>query len=95
MAGDEPVTIPELARRLDDRLGDVREDLHDLKVEVAKLVPRELYDAHRQADAAEIRTLKEQVASLESRARWLVAAVVVPILLVVLNWLLTAKGVKS
>jgi hypothetical protein len=95
VAGDEPITNAELARRLEHLGTDLHDDLREIKTVIDKLVPREVYEAQRVAADQRMETLKSRVDTLESRGRWLMGVVVIPIVLVLLNWLLTAKGVKQ
>lgn len=88
------VTNDELARRLDDRFGILRDDIHEINQKLEKFVPRELHDAQRQAASDQMASLRTRIDALESRSRWLVASVIIPTVLVLLNWWLTAKGVK-
>jgi hypothetical protein len=88
---DEPVTNAELARRLEHLGTDLHDDLKEIK---QTLLPREVYEAQRVAADQQVDALKARVAALESRGRWLVGAVLIPIGIVILNWLLIAKGVK-
>ena len=84
---DEAITNAELARRLEHLGGDLHDDLKELKSTIDKLVPREVYEAKHTA-------LEKRVEVLETRARWLIASIVVPVAIVVLQWILAAKGVK-
>lgn len=95
---DEPISNAELARRLDDRVGTLRDDIHDLKTEVAKLVPRELYDAHRSALESRVTNLEASNKALDekwrSAVRWVAGAVAFPLIVLIIQILLSTKGVK-
>ena len=91
---DEPITNAELGRRIEHMGSELHDDLARIEALTAKLLPREVYEAQRVAADQQVQSLANRVAALESRGRWLVAAVIIPIVVVVLNWLLTAKGVK-
>jgi hypothetical protein len=92
---DEAITNAELARRMEHLGTDLHEDLREIKAVIDKLVPREVYEAQRVAADQRVEALQSRVATLESRGRWLMGVVIIPIVLVLLNWLLTAKGVKQ
>ncbi len=91
---DAQITNAELARRLDDRFGLLRDDLHEINTKIEKLVPREVYDAQRQAAIERTTALEQRIAALETRSRWLIGSIIIPIVIVVINALLSAKGVK-
>ena len=84
---DEAISNAELARRLEHLGGDLHDDLKDLKATIDKLVPREVYEAKHTA-------LEKRVEVLETRARWLIGVIIVPVAMFVLQWFLAAKGVK-
>jgi hypothetical protein len=94
VAGEETITNAELARRMEHLGTDLHDDYKEIKTVIDKLVPREVYTAERAADHQQVEALKARVAVLESRGRWLLGAVVIPIIVVILGWVLTAKGVK-
>lgn len=91
MAGE---TNDELARRIEHLHTDLHDDLGRIEVQLARLVPREVYDAHRVADAARSTALEKRVEALEGRGRWLVASVIMPIISIVVMVWLSAGGVK-
>lgn len=94
----EEVTNAELARRLDYLRGDVREDLKAIKEQLSHLVPREVYDAQRAETERRVGTLelaeKARVEQRRADVRWLIAAVALPIFVLIVNILLSVKGVK-
>jgi hypothetical protein len=94
-APDQAITNAELARRMEHLGSDLHDDLREIKAVIDKLVPREVYQAERIAADQRVEALQSRVAALESRGRWLIGVVIIPIVIVVLGWLLTAKGVKS
>lgn len=96
MAGE--VTNAELGRRLDEMRSDIHEDLRELKQQVDKLVPREVYDAQRSAMEARIANLEATCKALGDQwrgaIRWVVGTVAVPVVVLIVQILLTIKGVK-
>lgn len=93
---EEP-TLGELARRFEDRLADVREDIQQLGLRLDKKVDRELYDLRHEALAARVTTLEtlreKDTEKLVATRRWLIGAVIVPILGILLPViLLLTKG---
>lgn len=91
---DEPITNAELGRRIEHMGSELHEDLARIEKLADQRVPREVYTAERAADHKQVEALAARVVALESRGRWLLAGIIMPIIVVVLNWLLTAKGVK-
>jgi hypothetical protein len=102
---DDP-TLGELARRLEDRVGDIREDIKQLGVLIDKRVSTERYLLEQQARDEGHRLLVERVKALEdaerekhhqraSDRRLVLTALVVPVLLVLLAAYLAAKGAGS
>ncbi|MFD9564334.1 hypothetical protein [Streptomyces sp. NPDC059994] len=96
---DEP-TLGELARRFEDRLTDVREDIQQLGLRLDKKVDRELYDLRHEALTARVTTLEtlreKDTEKLVATRRWLIGAVIVPILGILLPViLLLTQGTGS
>lgn len=102
---DDP-TLGELARRLEDRVGDIREDIKQLGVLIDKRVTGERYLLEQQARDEGHRLVVERVKGLEDAARekekqraqdrrLILTALVVPVLLVLLTAYLAAKGAGS
>jgi alkylation response protein AidB-like acyl-CoA dehydrogenase len=98
---DEP-TLGELGRRLDDRIRDVRDDLERADRRIDTRVDGQVYQVQHQAVMKEIADLKADNAALRAERlrdaekvaamrRWLIGAVIVPIVAVLLAYLLT-KG---
>lgn len=95
----DELTLGELARRLDDRTGDIRDDIRSLSEELAKKVDQKLYDVRHDALAqrvATLETLREKDAEkIVATRRWLIGAVIVPlvgILLPVVILLMRGSG---
>lgn len=99
---DDP-TLGELARRFEDRVGDIRDDIKQLGVLIDKRVSVERYLLEQQARDEGTRLLVERVKALEdagrekerqraSDRRLILTALVVPVLLVLLTAYLAAKG---
>lgn len=81
---DEPTTLGEVVRRFDDRFTDVRDDIQQLVALVDKKVSREIYDLRHETLAERVRTLEamreKDAEKLVATRRWLIGAVVVPLL---------------
>jgi hypothetical protein len=79
---DEP-SAGELARRLDERFADVRDDIRELNRRLDEKVNRETYDLRHTALMARIATLEvlreKDAERLIATRRWLIGAVVVPL----------------
>lgn len=99
---DDP-TLGELARRLEDRVGDIREDIKQLGATIDKRVSVERYLLEQQARDEGHRLVVERIKGLEDAARekekeraadrrLILTALVVPVLLVLLTAYLAAKG---
>ncbi|MEU1309527.1 hypothetical protein ABZ419_11615 [Streptomyces cinnamoneus] len=80
---DEP-TLGEVARRFEDRLTDVREDIQQLRLHIDTKVSQEVYDLRHEALVARVTTLEalreKDADRLVATRRWLIGAVVVPLL---------------
>jgi hypothetical protein len=102
-------TNDELARRIEHLGTDLHDDLSRIELQLSRLVPREVYDANREADKARITNLESRAdtseaerkrdvkAAAERQAqmmRWVIAMVVVPLLSIVVNFWLSTRGVK-
>lgn len=92
---DEP-SLGELGRRLDDRFGEVRQDLADMGRRIDNKVSQDVYqiqhDAVRDRLTA-LETLRTQdAARVAGTRRWLIGAVIVPIVVVVLAFVLSRGG---
>lgn len=87
-------TNGEIARQLDYVAQDLRGDLGDIKGEIAKLLPREVYDAHQAVIQEQLRALRDRITTLETRGRWLWGVVAMPIIAVILSWFLTVWSVR-
>lgn len=76
----DELTLGELARRLDDRTGDIRDDIRSLSEELAKKVDQKLYDVRHDALAqrvATLETLREKDAEkIVATRRWLIGVIV-------------------
>lgn len=87
MAADEP-TLGEVVRRFEDRFTDVRDDIQQLGRRMDEKVDQKLYDLRHEALSARVGTLetrREQDAEkLVATRRWLIGAVVIPLIAVLL-----------
>ncbi|MFE4867743.1 hypothetical protein [Streptomyces sp. NPDC056682] len=99
---DDP-TLGELARRLEDRLGDARDDIRILGERIDSRVSMERYQIERAQRDETYRALLERVKGIEEarkeqekqRAadrRLIFSALVVPVLLVLLQVYLSTRG---
>jgi hypothetical protein len=92
---DEP-TLGEIGRRLDERFTDVRGDLADLGRRIDGKVDQRVYQIQYDALVARVRAIEElrvqDANRIAATRRWLIGAVVVPIVAVLLPLLLTVGG---
>ena len=81
--GDEP-TPGEMVRRLEDRLADVREDIQQLGRRMDEKVDQRIYDLRHEALTGRVSTLEtlreKDTEKLVATRRWLIGAVVVPLI---------------
>lgn len=96
---DEP-TLGELARRFEDRLSDVREDIQQLARRMDEKVDQKVYDLRHEALAARVGTLEtlreKDAEKLVATRRWLIGAVIVPLVGILLPViLLLTRGAGS
>jgi hypothetical protein len=79
---DDP-TLGELARRFEDRLVDVRDDIQQLGRRMDEKVDQRVYDLRHEALASRVSTLEtlreKDAEKLVATRRWLIGAVIVPI----------------
>lgn len=92
---DEP-TLGELGRRLDERFSEVRQDLADVGRRIDATVRMDVYqiqhDALRDRLTA-LETLRVQdAARVAGTRRWLIGAVIVPLVAVLLAFILSRGG---
>ena len=84
---DEP-TLGELARRFEDRLADVRDDIKQLGQRMDGKVSQDVYDLRHEALSTRVgalETLREKDAErVAATRRWLIGAVIVPLVGVLL-----------
>lgn len=97
------LTLGELARRFEDRLGDVRDDIQQLGVRLDGRVSLERYQLEREARDKEITALAERVKGLEDAAkekekqrqadrRLIFFSLIVPVLLLAIQLYNANKG---
>lgn len=84
---DEP-TLGEAVRRLEDRFTDLREDLQQFGRRLDEKVDQRIYDLRHDALTARVATLEalreKDAERIVATRRWLVGAVVVPLIGVLL-----------
>lgn len=93
---DEP-TPGEMVRRLEDRLADVRDDIQQLGRRLDEKVDQRIYDLRHEALTGRVSTLEtlreKDAEKLVATRRWLIGAVVVPLIGILLPVvLLLARG---
>ncbi|MEU4348318.1 hypothetical protein [Streptomyces sp. NPDC023838] len=80
---DEP-TLGEIARRFEDRLADVREDIQQLGRRMDDKVDQRVYDLRHEALATRVTTLEalreKDAERIVATRRWLIGAVIVPVI---------------
>ncbi|MCT9092832.1 hypothetical protein N4G70_28765 [Streptomyces sp. ASQP_92] len=96
---DEP-TLGELARRFEDRLVDVRDDIQQLGRRMDEKVDQRVYDLRHEALASRVSTLEtlreKDAEKLVATRRWLIGAVIVPLVGILLPViLLLTRGAGS
>ena len=97
---DEPTTLGEVVRRFEDRFADVRDDIQQLGRRIDSKVSQEVYDLRHESLASRVTTLEtlreKDAEKLVGTRRWLIGAVIVPILGILLPViLLLTKGAGS
>jgi hypothetical protein len=84
---DEP-TLGEIARRFEDRLADVRDDIQQLGRRLDDKVDQKVYDLRHEALSARVGTLEtlreKDAEKIVMTRRWLIGAVVMPLISVLL-----------
>ena len=93
---DEP-TPGEMVRRLEDRLADVRDDIQQLGRRLDEKVDQRIYDLRHEALTGRVSTLEtlreKDAEKLVATRRWLIGAVVVPLVGILLPVIiLLARG---
>lgn len=99
----DELTLGELARRFEDRLGDVRDDIQQLGVRLDGRVSLERYQLEREARDKEVAAILERVKSLEEAAkekerqrqadrRLIFFSLIVPVLLLAIQLYNANKG---
>ncbi|GAA2108281.1 hypothetical protein [Streptomyces synnematoformans] len=84
---DEP-TLGEIARRFEDRLGDVRDDIQQLGRRLDEKVDQQIYDLRHETLMARVTALEalreKDAEKLVATRRWLIGAVIIPLIGVLL-----------
>src|SRR5215212_249507 len=93
---DEP-THGEMVRRLEDRLADVRDDIQQVVRRMDEKVDQRIYDLRHEALTGRVSTLEtlreKDTEKLIATRRWLIGAVVVPLIGILLPVIiLLARG---
>lgn len=93
---DDP-TLGEVARRFEDRFADVRDDIQQIGRRLDEKVDQKVYDLRHEALASRVATLEtlreKDAEKLVATRRWLIGAVIVPLISVLLPMiLLLTKG---
>ena len=96
---DEPITLGELSRRVEDRLTDVRDDIKQLGDRIDTKVSQEVYDLRHEALAARVATLEtlreKDAERIVATRRWLIGAVIVPLVGILLPVIILLLGAGS
>ncbi|MEU6597824.1 hypothetical protein [Streptomyces flaveolus] len=84
---DEP-TLGEIARRFEDRLADVRDDIQQLGRRLDDKVDQKVYDLRHETLGSRVTTLEtlreKDAEKIVATRRWLIGAVVMPLISVLL-----------
>jgi hypothetical protein len=84
---DEP-TLGELQRRMEQRFADLKEDIGEFNIRLDRKVDMEIYNLRHEALMARVTTLEtlreKDTEKLVATRRWLVGAVIVPLIGVLL-----------
>lgn len=92
---DEP-TLGEVVRRFEDRFTDLRDDIQQLGRRLDGKVSQDLYDLRHEALSSRVKTLEtmreKDADRLAGTRRWLIGAVIVPLVAVLLAYLLSKGG---
>jgi IMP dehydrogenase/GMP reductase len=95
---DEP-TLGEVIRRFEDRFTDVRDDIQDLGKNLEKKVDQRIYDLRHDALAARVATLEtlreKDAERIVATRRWLIGAVIVPLIGILLPVIILLLGAGS
>lgn len=96
---DEP-TLGEVVRRFEDRFVDLRDDIQQIVRLLDKKVDQRIYDLRHEALSARVTTLEtlreKDAEKLVTTRRWLIGAVIVPLIGVLLPAvLLLVRGAGS
>jgi hypothetical protein len=92
---DEP-TLGEVVRRVEDRLTDLRDDLKQLGSQLDRKVSQDLYDLRHDAVTSRVKALEDlrekDAERLAATRRWLIGAVIMPLVAVLLPILMSMGG---
>lgn len=92
---DEP-TLGEVVRRFEDRFTDIRDDIQQLGQSLEKKVDQRIYDLRHDALAARVATLEtlreKDAEKLVATRRWLIGAVIVPLVGILLPVIILLSG---
>lgn len=92
---DEP-TLGEVVRRFEDRFTDLRDDIQQLGRRIDGKVSQDLYDLRHDTLTARVKALEDIRAKdaerLAATRRWLIGAVIVPLVAVLLPILMSMGG---
>ena len=92
---DEP-TLGEVVRRFEDRFTDLRDDIQQLGRRIDGKVSQDLYDLRHETLMARVKALEDirvkDAERLAATRRWLIGAVIVPLVAVLLPILMSMGG---
>lgn len=92
---DEP-TLGEVVRRFEDRFTDVRDDIAQIGRRLDEKVDQRIYDLRHESLAARVSTLEtlreKDAEKLVATRRWLIGAVIVPLVGILLPVIILLAG---
>ncbi|MFI0718934.1 hypothetical protein [Streptomyces sp. NPDC021224] len=92
---DEP-TLGEVVRRFEDRFTDLRDDIQQLGRRIDGKVSQDLYELRHETLTARVKALEDirvkDAERLAATRRWLIGAVIVPLVAVLLPILMSMGG---
>jgi hypothetical protein len=92
---DEP-TLGEVVRRFEDRFTDLRDDIQQLGRRLDGKVSQDLYDLRHEAVTSRVKALEDMrvkdAERLAATRRWLIGAVIMPLVAVFLPILMSMGG---
>ncbi|HEU4754013.1 MAG TPA: hypothetical protein VFU47_12965 [Armatimonadota bacterium] len=92
----DEITVREVVRRIDDFARDTKEDFSELRSRLDSFVLREVYHAEQKAMESRMSSLEGRVREGEehrrTQNRWVIGAVIIPVVLFVAQILFNLQG---